>query len=178
MLEMLVRGGMLRKLRRPVCRALIAREWHLRGLRSRPSHSTRTRSRRHGHAILWPWPLRRDHLVRVVEPRGSVPRHAVEHALELARILRRRGCMEKGGRGVYGRWIKSPIILARKIRGVDGPGVHVVRFYQPICLWSATASLHVARHHRDLYDRAKNHHYHQQDLKTRNQVIFRDHKDA
>jgi hypothetical protein len=67
-----------------------------------------------------------------VEAWGGIPWHAIEHALELVGVLGSRRCVEEG-RGVDSGWIESPIILARNGRGVGEPGIHVVRFYQPIC---------------------------------------------
>lgn len=131
MLKVLIRSRVLRKLRRAICRALITRKGHLRGLRPRPG-DTGGWPRRHGHPIFWPRSLGWNHLVRVVESRRGVPGHAIEHALELARIL---GCgrgMEEGGRRVNGRRIEGPIVLAREVGGVGEPGIHVVQFYQPI----------------------------------------------
>ena len=41
--------------------------------------------------------------------------------------------MEEGGRGINGRLMKSAIFMVWEARGVKRPGIHVVRFYQPIC---------------------------------------------
>jgi hypothetical protein len=133
LLQMLVWRRMLSELSCPICRALISRVWYLGSLRSRPRHAAGTWPWRHRHAIFGSSSLGRNHLVRVVETRGSISWHAiVEHALELIRVLGRRRCV-KEGRWVYSGWIESPIVLARKGRGVGEPGIHVVRFYQPIC---------------------------------------------
>lgn len=72
-------------------------------------------------------------MVRVGEPRGCISWDAIiEHALELVRIGGGRG-VEEGGRGVNGRLMKSAILMVWEARGVKRPGIHVVRFYQPIC---------------------------------------------
>lgn len=41
--------------------------------------------------------------------------------------------MKEGSRRVNGRLMKSAIFMVWEARGVKGPGIHVVRFYQPIC---------------------------------------------
>jgi hypothetical protein len=41
--------------------------------------------------------------------------------------------VEKSGRRVNGRLMESTIFMVWEVRGVKGPGIHVVRFYQPIC---------------------------------------------
>ena len=129
---------MLWKLCCAIGRALVPRERDLmRGLRSRSSYAAGTRARRHGQSIFRSRSLRWNHLVGVMEARGSISWHAiVEHALKLVRILRGGRGVKESGRGIYRRRIESPILLARDVRGVGEPSVHVVRFYQPIYLVS------------------------------------------
>lgn len=135
LLKMLVGRRVLRELRITISRSLITWKWLVRGLGSRARHATRCWPWRHGHAIFWPCSLGWNHLIWIVEAWGSIPRHAiVEHALELGWILGSRGAMKESSRGIYSGWMEGAIILARNIRGVGKPGIHVERFCQPIYL--------------------------------------------
>jgi hypothetical protein len=143
LLEMLVRRWVLRELRSAVGRSLITWKWLVGGLGSRPRHAAGCWPWRHGHAIFWPGSLGWNHLVWIVEAWRSVPRHTIiEHALELGWILGGGGAMKESCRGIYSGWMEGAIILARNIRGVGKPGIHVERFCQPIYLgWSQHAKV-------------------------------------
>lgn len=139
---MLIGGRVLRELCRAIGSALVSREWDLmRSLRSRSGHAAGPWARRHGQTIFWPRSLRWNHLVGIMEARRGISWHAiVEHALKLIRILRGGRGVKESGRGIYRGRIESPILLARDVRGVGEPSVHVVRFYQPIYSVSTRAT--------------------------------------
>ena len=132
LLEVLVRSGMRRILGCAIRSSLVPWKWHLvRSLRPGCRDSPRSLSRRHRHGILRSRPFRRNHLVRVVEARGGISRHAIEHALELGRVGSGRG-MEECRRRINGRLVKSTIVMVRKVRGVGEPGgIHVECFTNP-----------------------------------------------
>ena len=90
-LEVLIRSGMGRKLRRAIGRWLIPRERHLvRSLRPRRGQGAGSWSRGHGHTIFGTRSFGRNHLVWILEAGRDISRQAIEHALlELVRVRSR-----------------------------------------------------------------------------------------